>query len=63
MVYGDKSSIVRKSDQDRLVRCRAQTRTKCAASAVSVARDLGIVWTLAPRRDQILKLQVTLPAS
>lgn len=40
-----------------------KTRTKCAASAVSVARDLGTVWTLAPRQDQILKLQVTLSAS
>lgn len=37
-------------------------KTECAASAASVARDLGTVWMLAPRQDQIPNLQVTIAA-
>ena len=44
-------------------RSRRHEREKCAASAASVAKDLGTAWTLAPRQDPIPRPQVTTPAS
>lgn len=38
---------------------KGETGEKCAASAASVAKDLGTAWTLAPRQDPIPTLQVT----